>query len=375
MLINQFLTISLHPLLTALCFFILGIYLQSENYHYALFIFIAISLAIPYFVQKKLYSLRPLFYVLVFFAGTYIYDYQCHCHYQFFTKIDNQQHYALTGIIDKIENLQFKRYSSYCILKNAALYKNSSNAIIQKNFCIGIYSNNLKNCCIGDTISLQNILFKKQNSQSYQQYLIKEGLVATLFLPNNCEPFLISRPKCSIKRWINNKKIELFNSLKNKMPTQCFTFFSSLFLGAKINSFLYDTIKERFKYWGLSHYLARSGLHLILFIALWQLLLRGIPVAYITKHLILSLLVMFYFMFSWPSLPFTRSCITYFAYFLYSILDKQIDSLHILTLVTWLILITNPMQLFSLDFQLSFGLTFALIWFSRIQNKKREEAY
>ena len=163
------------------------------------------------------------------------------------------------------------------------------------------------------------------------------------------------------------KKNELLYSLKNKMNASSFTFFSSLFLGNKTNSFHYEKLKDHFKRWGLSHYLARSGLHLILFIALWQFLLRFIPLAFIIKHLILSCIVVLYFIFSWPSLPFIRSCITYFVYFIYILCNKQIDSLHILTLVTWLILLSNPVQLFSLDFQLSFGLTFALIWFSRLQ--------
>jgi len=360
-------TFSIHPLFVVLCCYSAGIYLQSENYHLAIIISLAIALLILSILHKKIYSLRPILYACVFLAGTYGYNHQITTHNQFFSKITTGQPYALTGTIDQLENLPFNRYSAYCILKNAALYEQNSDRVLHKGFCVGLYSNNFKDLCIDDTISLSAVSLKKQNSSSYQQYLMKEGLVATSFLPNECTPLLISRPAVSLKRSIFNKKNELFNALKNKMSAQSFTFFSSLFLGVKTKSYYYDKVREHFKRWGLSHYLARSGLHLILFIALWQLLLRYIPLAFLIKQLLLSCIIILYFIFSWPSLPFTRSCITYALYCFYIFSDKQIDSLHILTLVTSLILITNPVQLFSLDFQLSFGLTFALIWFTRMQ--------
>ncbi len=366
MLSNQFRTISIHPLFIALCFFSAGVYAQTACSQLALSMMLLVALCILCLLQKKFISLQKIMYACAFFAGNYAYNAQLTNHNHFFTTIDEQQPYSLTGVIASIQDLQFKRYSRYCILKNVTLYQNKSNTIVHENFCMGFYSNNLNDFCIDDTISLQGIKFKNPHA-SYQHYLIKEGLIATSFLQNECQPYLVSRPLFSFKRWIFNKKNELLYSLKNKMNASSFTFFSSLFLGNKTNSFHYEKLKDHFKRWGLSHYLARSGLHLILFIALWQFLLRFIPLAFIIKHLILSCIVVLYFIFSWPSLPFIRSCITYFVYFIYILCNKQIDSLHILTLVTWLILLSNPVQLFSLDFQLSFGLTFALIWFSRLQ--------
>ena len=128
--------------------------------------------------------------------------------------------------------------------------------------------------------------------------------------------------------------------------------------------------KEIFKWWGLSHYLARSGLHLVIIASIWFILLSIFKVPYLLKNLISAVFIISYHLLTWPSIPFIRSIIVFILYKLCIFFDLQINSLHLLNLTCFIILLFNPFQLFFLDFQLSFGLTYALIWISSISKKQ-----
>lgn len=157
------------------------------------------------------------------------------------------------------------------------------------------------------------------------------------------------------------------------MNRKTFTYFSSLFLGnrADVSKFYMDEMKQEFRLWGLSHYLARGGLHLILIIAVWLSFLRLLPLGIKTKNILLTLLMLLYCTLSWFNITFIRACSCFFIYQFLVITDQQVHRLHILTLVTFTILFFNPVQLFALDFQLSFGLTFSLILFNQLQHQRR----
>jgi competence protein ComEC len=147
--------------------------------------------------------------------------------------------------------------------------------------------------------------------------------------------------------------------------------FSTIFLGNK------DGVKKRlnnekifFKLWGISHYLARSGLHLVVFLALLELLLRLIPITFVLKQIISLCIAMIYFLLSWSSLSFMRAFLTFIMYKICLLLGLSSNFLHLVILTCFITLLYNPAHLFFLDFQLSFGLTFALAWFNHIQSIK-----
>lgn len=351
-----------HPLTFGLLFFICGIYSAAHNY---IIVNILISILLIFLVKRSI--TRTLLLSSFFLLGAFLYQRKIVHFQKFFEIIKPDKKYNLQGTITSLQELKGKRCAYYCILKNATISHPDFQGVFYKQCSLGIYCNNLQNFELDDVVYFNSATFKKPDSVSYQQHLCKEGVFATTFLSPEIMPVLMLRPQSSLKRWIFNKRKSIIYSLQKKMLPKTYTFFSSLFLGYKNNNYHFQQLKEHFKRWGLSHYLARSGLHLILFIALWQLLFRGIALPFALKHIFISIMVFLYYLLSWSSVPFTRSCLTYFGYIVCTLFDRQIDSLHILTLVIWSILLLNPMHLFALDFQLSFGLTFALIWFS--QNK------
>ncbi len=242
----------------------------------------------------------------------------------------------------------------------------------KSNKLVVFYGKCNKNVAVGDTVTISHIRCKKPSSENFQHYQIKEQVVATIF-DDNLIYHIDHHPSWSLRHWIWQQKTRLLQSLQTKLSPDGFNFFSSLFLGnrACIKGELEET-NDLFKTWGISHFLARSGLHLVLFIFLCQALFCIIPFPLIVKQLIISLLSIIYFFLTWTSAPFTRS----FALF---ILNKMcffnktpFHLLHYLTLVCFAFLLYCPLYLFFLDFQLSFALTGALAWFNQVTHEHKK---
>lgn len=353
-----------------------GIWLQSFTSH-AIFLTMPSLLAIIIILMllsllKKIHwdtLVRYSLFACAFSGGVFLYNNQESYYDNFYEQIAENSSYDLIGTVTDIQQLQQKHYS-HLITVNKNHFLNNKQPPISVDWSVTLYANACSNIRVGDTILFSNVRIKKQknSSSTFKYYLIKQNIITTIFLPKNFEHILLYRPQFSINRSIFNKKMELYNRLKSKMARKTFTFFSSLFLGNKQHNYFQEQLREQFKFWGLSHYLARSGLHLIIFIFLWKLFLCFLPLPYLIKKSALILIALIYFLLSWSSTSFLRAFFSFLLYCLFLLFNQQINGLHLLSLVTFVILILNPTQLFFLDFQLSFSLTFALIWFNLTQS-------
>lgn len=364
---NIFLKITFHPLIFFVTTFIGGIVLQRSfslsSWHLPLFltiIFIPISIR----SQKRVFIALLL---ITFWAGAFSYKRQMHYHETFCLTFCNQSYDIIARVVDKQypENSKSKEVLQLAMteLYNITTHEKKSIQASSIAYC----PKKTEDIHVGDTIKLSHIFFKyPQKNSSYADYLIKEGICVSFFI--NDQPMLLERPQFSFARWLFEKKTQLMTLLRKKMSHRCYTLFSSLFLGNKsCNKKQFATLKEQFKYWGLSHYLARSGLHLLIFLLMLTILLRRIPISYHVKSLLLLSCSILYCILSWSSISFIRALLTYLIYALYTFFKLQVNGLHILSLVTLYILLTNPIQLFFLDFQLSFALTFALAFIYHIK--------
>jgi competence protein ComEC len=177
---------------------------------------------------------------------------------------------------------------------------------------------------------------------------------------------LVHRPTYHVARGLTLLKKHILYSFKKKLSKPTFTLFASLFLGEKkINQKEIEILQRQFKQWGILHILARSGLHLVMVLSAYEYIFRFIPLPLPYKIGILLLLNLIYFALSWPSISFIRAFLIFLFYKIFSLLYIPTHFLHILLLICIVILLINPMQLFFIDFQLSFGLTFALGWLNQ----------
>jgi hypothetical protein len=213
-------------------------------------------------------------------------------------------------------------------------------------------------------IAIKNIILKHPNSTSYQEYLIKEGIWAVAH-PKWLSYTTIKKPSLFMQQ-INELCALPLQASHNAFSQLTYSLYLSIFCGKKIKSDTTTEMKELFSYWGISHHLARSGLHLIILIGLLLFLLSLIPCTASTKQLIIVGLLCFYYATTYPSVAFMRAFYMNLLYTLCKQLHLPSSALHMLLITTLLTLGLNPSHLFFLDFQLSFSITLLILWFAQV---------
>ena len=240
---------------------------------------------------------------------------------------------------------------------------------INKFACVFVPQYQIKKLLPNQTILLKNIIFKHPNSTSYERYLIKEGLWSVAH-PKSFYYKTISRPSSlsSIGNYLSSKTS---GSLNQNLSPLAQSLYLSIFCGQKTKSEATIKMKHLFQYWGISHHLARSGLHLVLLIGLISFFLSFFPCFFATKQVFIFSILLGYYSITTPSIAFIRSLCMYFFYIVCQQSYAPCKSLHILLLTCILVLCHNPHQLFFLDFQLSFGITLLILWFCQLDQKEK----
>jgi competence protein ComEC len=269
---------------------------------------------------------------------------------------------TITGVVTDIQKTNHQLFKNLVVVSLTSVNGNPT-SWFNPHHKIHIYLSSYPSVEVDDVITVENIQCKKPPVSSYRGHLMREQTIATVFMPKLITTAL-SRPTFSYRRWIHNTKILVTKRATQSLLPVTKSLYASLFLGNKTyTSSCYESIKEQFRRWGLSHYLARSGLHLVLIVALWIWFFRIIPIPFLHKQLGIAFLVMIYATLSWSSISFIRALSTFFLCKLCSgIWHHYYNNLHLLTVTAFYLLILNPLHIFYLDFQLSFGITFALAW-------------
>lgn len=366
------------PLLWISCAYIGGILLI---YYFNSILFLSLMSSIlcvgTLAAFKIINDLRPYIILLLigpaFFCGGILYQRQINSYEQFLKQMSAQLINCTVTIndINTIDHPRFRNLVSATI--ENAQFAETQKCIATNNQSLLIYTAQHVPFCIGDSISLSNIKIKNASSHSLLHFFIKEGIVGTI-VANFDEAKLVMHPKISFSRMLFEKKINNFRMLQKKLSRSSFTFFSSFFLGnRRINKKENDELKYQCKYWGISHYLARSGLHLVIFIMAWEYILRFLPIFFLLKQILLIVITVIYFILTWNSVSFFRAFLTFMLYKLYLFRNVQIHTVHAIVLITFVVLVANPAQLFFLDFQLSFGITFLLAWINHFKKIMRTQ--
>jgi predicted membrane metal-binding protein len=363
--------INIPPLLAMMICFMIGIIGHSSSpFFIAIFVMVISVYGVSYFKHISLPK-KFIFYSLFALLGAWLPHKELQDYHHFYSLIENKKFTATGTVIDISQAIVNHRKTTAITL---ALDTITTGQLTQRsNKVMLFYGKGDGDIVVGDTITFLDLRCKKPASENFQRYQIKEQIAATIF-NDNFTYRIDHHPTWSLRHWIWNQKTRLLHALQNKLSIDGFNFFSSLFLGnrACIKNELEET-NELFKTWGISHFLARSGLHLVLFIFLCQALFCIMPLPMIAKQIIMSLLSIIYFVLTWTSAPFTRS----FALFMLNKIcffnKAPFHLLHYLTLVCFGFLLYCPLYLFFLDFQLSFALTGALAWFNQVTQEHKSQ--
>lgn len=361
--------IHIPPILPITIVFMLGIIWQAI----ALSMTTTLLLVLSFFSIYCLYNKNKEFYhahyyaayCLIALAGGYLYEKNI-TDYDSFYQFTHDCSVKITGIvIDKTKNSQGYAQSTVITLAIKSVTNDTSVKKYNKTIIIN-GSDAIDALSVGDVVTFFNVKCKKADNESFNRYQIKEQIAATVF-DQHLTYTTIHHPSWSLRRWIFDKKQIMLTNLKQKLSPLCFVFFASLFLGNRVCvKQSIEKINEKFKRWGIYHLLSRSGMHLALFIFSWQITLSIIPLPFFIKQLIMLTLSFTYCIFSWTSTPFIRSLALFTLNRTCLITKNSYHLLHYLTLTCLFFLLYCPLYLFFLDFQLSFGLTFALAWLNQL---------
>ena len=366
----SFIPLSVHYIFYTTISFIAGITLfyfcQFSWYIMAAIICLSI---IPLIFPTRSLIKNSLFYCIgAALTIGYLFSVHQKNNYRDFQQTLLNKSFTIQASVSDIEEIQHPHYRCKIRVQLQSFHTDQAFKSSQR---LLLYVTRYPSCIIGDLIEIKNLSIKEINNASFVNYLIKEKIVATIFI----EDFiwtLIARPSFDFGRFAYLLRKKIYLQLRKKINRETFALFSSVFLGNRTQvKKQMDSKKELFKIWGTSHYLARSGLHLIIFVIVWHFLLCLMPFSYTFKQILLVILVFLYALFSWSSISFERSLLMLYIYRACVLTRTPSHYVHLISLVTLIVLCINPYQLFFLDFQLSFGLTFALAWFNHIEAHKK----
>lgn len=152
---------------------------------------------------------------------------------------------------------------------------------------------------------------------------------------------------------LNLIKEELASVYETVLPKKEAGTIMAMVLGEKY--LLGDEIKRLYQENGISHILAISGLHVSIVGAAIYYILKKLRLGLVTSTIISMGFVYSYGILTNFSISTNRAVVMYMVMLVANLLGKTFDILSALSLSAFLILIQNPMEIFSVGFILSFG--------------------
>ena len=224
---------------------------------------------------------------------------------------------------------------------------------------------------IGDFVVLQEFTLLPASHSDLRQGCL--GLV--FYQPGKTRLWKYKALALSLKQRLNLFKRKLCTSILNKMSNLTKSFYGLIFLGYRQKE-VPTNLREPFQVWGISHYLARSGLHLTIFSYFCFFVFMLLPVSVGWRYFVAICISFVYYLLTYVSVSFLRAELMFLMGMFAKIFLRRGHQLHFLVLTCMLILLFNPYQLFALDFQLSFSLVFALLIVSNLLSwEKRLSKY
>ena len=210
---------------------------------------------------------------------------------------------------------------------------------------------------IKGTISLPS---EKRNPGgfNYKEHLLGKGICANLYTFSNSIEYLGNRKTNPLKIISYKIKEKVINKIEILYPDDVKGILAGIILGAK--SEIPDFIIESFIKSGIYHILAVSGLHVGYIVAVLLFVVNRFQ--YRPIGLVLaSIGILLYILIVGAKPSVIRAGIMSIITIIGLQLGKETDSLTNLSIAAFVILVINPLSLFTPGFQLSFGATTGII--------------
>jgi len=233
----------------------------------------------------------------------------------------------------------------------------------------------------GDELLLEGLLSKPHGLKNpgvfdYEEYLAIKDIHAVLSVKNWDRHLFLTGPnshlenRClslikNIWRYVQKTAYNLRHYLRNLfdkyLQPPCSGFMKAILIGDRTG--LDENLKDDFIKTGTVHILAISGLHVGLIAALVLAFFGILKIPKKTNFILTLLFLIFYSFAAGSNPPIIRAAIMFGIIVIGYLINREADTLNSLSLAAFLILLSNPKELFDPSFQLSFTSVASIIIF------------
>lgn len=195
----------------------------------------------------------------------------------------------------------------------------------------------------------------------YRAWLHRQGITVTAFVPYSRHVQVVgSKPPNLFMHGAGNLRNGLLIGLDRALASDDAAVAAAVVLGQRRQLSL--QVEEEFRRAGMSHLLAVSGLHVGFVVVCGYAVLRLVRVPAPARALLTILVTWLYVLATGARPPAVRAGVMATAGLASSSLGRRRDGLTALAAGALCLLVSNPLLLFDVSFQLSFAATAAIVW-------------
>jgi len=360
-----------YPIIPIAFFYVNGIFFSElffKQFSYKFALFFLFLLFLPFlffffFFNKKVLSSRLnkiyslLIFCLFFFLGIYSYE-----NFKDENKIIPQQyHYGVLTINEVLKSNKFQNRYYGAFL--------TSDGLNQK---ILLYqSPNSSNFDVGERIKVALFIEKISSSKNptsfdYSKYLSNKNIFISANLP---QQYLVLKPAQGVYFQLMKFRKKLMSSfdIQNFTPEVKGVVYALLF-GQRAD--LSEKVTTDYRNAGVMHILAISGLHIGILYWMINLILRSFIRSSNIRFVVVISILCCFAVISGLSGSVVRAVLMFFIVGLGLMFQRKTNTINVLVLSMFAILIINPNFLFDIGFQLSYLAVFSIVYlYPLIQNK------
>lgn len=278
---------------------------------------------------------------------------------------------TLTGTVLTIPTTNNSAKTKFYLKVDSAYFNGEKAENLKAKTIVTLYDaqENYSKIKIGDKIQitgkLRNPMTAKNPSQfNYARYLKYRNTFSTFYASG--ESFeLVGKPQTQYGKFIqklNDKRVQILKHHSKYMKQDNLEVLGGIVFGDDaINP--PDHIKNSFINSGLLHILAASGMNVSIIFGIWFFIGIRLRFNYRLNIFVGALLVVFYTLMTGMGPSVLRAAMMIEFVLLGKLLNRFADSIALVFLVAFLMLIYNPAMVCDVGFQLSFVVTFALMYF------------
>lgn len=359
------------PFFFIIIFIIFGILLASMIKATLLFIIIALVSLLFAFLTGHKEIKKILLAVFIIFTAAFYYHIRLNLINGTIQKYAGEYQTVIGSIYDTSTAKEKTTYDVnilYVLEKDA--YKKASGKIRittlnQNNDNNGTKANNV-NYKYGDLIEASGKLKipngkRNPGGMDSKAYLMQKGITCTMFSKKIRKLGIYKQnPFVKVAYNLRDKVICFY---KDNLPDNLSSLLAGIVFGLKGG--IPREVLRSFEESGALHFLAVSGTHVVIILgAIYYLLLNS----YYLKNcsfIITSIFGLMYCFMAGLSPSVIRATIMFTIFMLGSYVGRRSDSINSLSLAATIILLLNPLNLFSISFQLSFAATLGIVLFFR----------